>query len=78
MVQAADGVNLVDGAQYGLYRLWKTEDGKWKTEDFVISEETRGYNIDGAELHQIKYGNFDKIQIKECKCGKKKLTLIEK
>lgn len=32
LVQAAEGVKLVDGAQYGLYRLWKTEGGNWKTE----------------------------------------------
>ena len=32
LVQAPESVGLVDGAQYGLYRLWKTEDGKWKTE----------------------------------------------
>ncbi len=32
LVQAAEGVQIVDGAQYGLYRLWKTEDGNWKTE----------------------------------------------
>ncbi|MBE7012269.1 MAG: hypothetical protein E7415_06310 [Ruminococcaceae bacterium] len=67
-----------DGIMVNLDESSILVDGKWKTEDFVISEETRGYNIDGAELHQIKYGNFDKIQIKECKCGKKKLTLIEK
>ena len=32
LVQADENVNFVDGAQYGLYRLWKTEDGNWKTE----------------------------------------------
>lgn len=32
LVQAADSVKIVDGAQYGLYRLWKNEDGNWKTE----------------------------------------------
>ena len=31
LVHASEGVNLVDGAQYGLYQLWKTEDGYWKT-----------------------------------------------
>ena len=31
-VQADETVDLVDGAQYGLYRLWKTEDKRWKTE----------------------------------------------
>lgn len=32
LVRAAEDVNLVDGAQYGLYRLWKIEDENWKTE----------------------------------------------
>ena len=31
LVQANETVNLVDGARYGLYQLWKTEDGCWKT-----------------------------------------------
>lgn len=32
LVQASENVKIVDGAQYGLYCLWKTEDGYWKTE----------------------------------------------
>ena len=32
LIQAAEHVHLVNGAQYGLYRLWKNEDGNWKTE----------------------------------------------
>ena len=32
LVEAADDVTIVDGAQYGMYRLWKNEDGNWKTE----------------------------------------------
>lgn len=32
LVQAAEGVTLVDGAPYGLYRLWKTGDENWNTE----------------------------------------------
>jgi tRNA pseudouridine38-40 synthase len=31
-VEAPESVKIVDGAQYGLYRLWKTEDYRWKTE----------------------------------------------
>ncbi len=34
-VQADKNVNLVDGEQYGLYRLWKTEDSSWNTEYVV-------------------------------------------
>lgn len=32
LVQAPESVGLVDGARYGLYRLWKNVDGSWKAE----------------------------------------------
>lgn len=32
LVQAPEAVRIVDGAQYGLYRLWKNVGGSWATE----------------------------------------------
>ena len=32
LVEVESGVNLVDGAKYGLYRLWKNDDQNWQTE----------------------------------------------
>lgn len=52
--------------------------GKWKLDNFTVEIETYGYNVDSVELYQARDGDFDKIVIKDCRCGKNKLTLERK
>ena len=51
---------------------------KWKLENFTADIDCHGYNVNSIELFQAKNGNFDEILIKDCQCGKNKLTLAEK
>ncbi len=52
--------------------------GKWKLENFTAEIETYGYGVDSIELYQARNNDFDKIVIKDCQCGKNKLTLERK
>ena len=52
--------------------------GKWKLENFTAEINCYGYNINSIELYEVKYGNFQEMLIKDCQCGKNKLTLLAK
>ncbi len=49
--------------------------GKAELCGFEIEGEDYGYNIDLTQLLWARNGDFDKIVIKSCYCGKNKLTL---
>ncbi len=52
--------------------------GKWKLENFTTEINCYGYNINSIEFYKVKYGNFEEMLIKDCQCGKNKLTLSVK
>lgn len=51
---------------------------KWKLENFTADINCHGYNINSIELYKAKYDDFEEILIKDCQCGKNKLTLSVK
>ena len=49
--------------------------GKWKLENFTAQINCFGYNVNSIELYKVKNGDFEEMLIKDCRCGKNKLTL---
>jgi hypothetical protein len=51
---------------------------KWKLENFTADINSHGYNVNSIELYLAENSNFEEILIKDCRCGKNKLTLSVK